>query len=114
MAKLTKMKINCPVCSKELWLQNLKNHIECVHKKNKTHDCHICKKKFYCKSNLNRHIKEIHLGSKRTKSNYVKEARLVINLSKTNDFKEYPKEYLKILERKINKLSIQLKKIQNK
>ena len=35
MTKLTKMKINCPVCSKELWVQNLKNHIECVHKKNK-------------------------------------------------------------------------------
>jgi hypothetical protein len=44
----------------------------------------------------------------------VKEARLIINLNKTNDFKKYPKEYLKILERKINELSIQLKKIQNK
>jgi hypothetical protein len=58
-------KTECPVCFKKVCFQNLKDHVQNIHNKVKDYECDICKKRFGCKTNVNRHKKEKHYGLKR-------------------------------------------------
>ncbi|XP_044743504.1 zinc finger protein 845-like [Chrysoperla carnea] len=56
---LDKVYTSCPICGKQVWDNILTSHIKRVHG-TRRFSCNYCTIKFYYKSNLNRHIREIH------------------------------------------------------
>ena len=58
-------KVKCVICGKKVWHQNIQDHVQNLHFNQKRYKCERCNKPFTCKSNLNRHIREVHKYQKR-------------------------------------------------
>lgn len=50
-------KKECHICKKKIYAQNMGDHMKNIHYKVKPYKCDHCDKYFFCKSNLNRHIR---------------------------------------------------------
>lgn len=59
-----KVKINCQVCSKRIYKENQKEHMD-VHLKNKCYFCNFCNAEFASKTPLLIHLRSQHIKSKR-------------------------------------------------
>ena len=53
-------KKECPICKKKIHGQNMGDHMQNIHYKVKPYKCDHCGKDFFCKSNVNRHIRRVH------------------------------------------------------
>jgi len=51
----------CPVCN--VWLKNLRGHLEVTHQRGKKYQCHDCGKIFFRGNHLKVHTAKVHLGA---------------------------------------------------